>query len=89
MDGRCSCRAVCDRLLTLLNEEVVEYIRLILRCGSLVWLAFSLLQTALIGVGLSNKLGAHLAPGLSIEAPMLLGQVPHKVVLRAPGHRRG
>ena len=37
MDGRCSCRAVCDRLLTLLNEEVVEYIRLILRCGSLVW----------------------------------------------------
>ena len=36
MDGRCSCRAVCDRLLTLLNE-VVEYIRLILRCGSLVW----------------------------------------------------
>ena len=36
MDGRCSCRAVCDRLLTLLNEEVVEYIRLILRCGSLV-----------------------------------------------------
>ena len=37
MDGRCSCRAVCGRLLTLLNEEVVEYIRLILRCGSLVW----------------------------------------------------
>ena len=37
MDGWCSCRAVCDRLLTLLNEEVVEYIRLILRCGSLVW----------------------------------------------------
>ena len=37
MDGRCSCRAVCVRLLTLLNEEVVEYIRLILRCGSLVW----------------------------------------------------
>ena len=37
MDGRCSCRAVCDRLLTLLNEEVVEYIHLILRCGSLVW----------------------------------------------------
>ena len=37
MDGRCSCRAVCDRLLTLLNEEVVEYIRLILRCGSMVW----------------------------------------------------
>ena len=37
MDGRSSCRAVCDRLLTLLNEEVVEYIRLILRCGSLVW----------------------------------------------------
>ena len=37
MDGRCSGRAVCDRLLTLLNEEVVEYIRLILRCGSLVW----------------------------------------------------
>ena len=37
MDGRCSCRAVCNRLLTLLNEEVVEYIRLILRCGSLVW----------------------------------------------------
>ena len=37
MDGQWSCRAVCDRLLTLLNEEVVEYIRLILRCGSLVW----------------------------------------------------
>ena len=37
MDRRCSCRAVCDRLLTLLNDEVVEYIRLILRCGSLVW----------------------------------------------------
>ena len=37
MDGRCSCRAVCDRLLTLLNEEVVEYNRLILRCRSLVW----------------------------------------------------
>ena len=37
MDGRCSCKAVCDRLLTLLNEEIVEYIRLILRCGSLVW----------------------------------------------------
>ena len=37
MDGRCSCRAVCDRLLTLLNEELVEEIRLILRCGSLVW----------------------------------------------------
>ena len=37
MDGRCSCRVVCDRLLTLLNEEVVEYIGLILRCGSLVW----------------------------------------------------
>ena len=51
-------------------------------------LAFSLLQTARIGVGLSNKLGANLAPRLSIEAPMLLGQVPHEV-LRAPGHRRG
>ena len=37
MDGWCSCRAVCDKLLTLLNEEVVEYIRLIRRCGSLVW----------------------------------------------------
>ena len=37
MDGRCSCRAVCDRLLTLLNEEVVEYIRLILSGGNLVW----------------------------------------------------
>ena len=37
VDGLCSCRGVCDRLLTLLNEEVVQYIRLILCCGSLVW----------------------------------------------------